>query len=96
MSAATLLGSLVFDSIFFIVPWIVFAVLAAVAAENRGNSMWSWFLLGLVLGPFAIAFAMVAPKGGPTSREYRCPHCQGVVSNLAVVCMHCTRDLPME
>jgi hypothetical protein len=45
-----------------VVIWLLFGVIASVIAMNRGCSGFGWFLLGIVLGPFAIALAFMPKK----------------------------------
>lgn len=46
-----------------LVIWILFGIGAAIAASNKGRSGFGWFLLGILLGPFALLYALlVAPK----------------------------------
>jgi hypothetical protein len=40
--------------------WILFGVAAAMAAANKGRSGCGWFLLGVLLGPFGLIFALLA------------------------------------
>lgn len=76
-----------------LLPWVLCSVFAALAADSRGNKMLPWFFLGLVLGPFAIGFAMIAPQRGPRSFERWCPFCYGLVHKDAVICMYCKNEI---
>ncbi len=46
----------------FVVVWIGFAVLTAIAASSRGRSGAGWFLLGLIFGVFALVAVLVMPR----------------------------------
>ena len=37
-----------------IIVWILFGVVTAVAASNRGRSGCNWFAIGFLLGPFGL------------------------------------------
>lgn len=41
--------------IFVVILWLVFAIIGAVMAENRGRSKFGGFILGLLLGLIGIA-----------------------------------------
>lgn len=49
----------------FLVLWIGFAVVAAIAASSRGRSGDAWFFLGLVFGIFALIAVLVMPRVEP-------------------------------
>ena len=40
--------------------WLFFGIGAAMAASNCGHSAFAWFLLGLLLGPFGLLFALLS------------------------------------
>jgi hypothetical protein len=42
--------------------WTAQAVLAGYAATRRGRSFNAWTVAGLILGPLAIALALVMPR----------------------------------
>jgi hypothetical protein len=46
----------------FVIIWILFGIGAAIAAHNKGRSGFGWFLLGFLLGPFGLVFALLIPK----------------------------------
>jgi hypothetical protein len=43
------------------VLWPVFMVVSAIVARRRGRSTLGWLLLGLLLGPIAVAALFVLP-----------------------------------
>jgi hypothetical protein len=42
--------------------WFALAIVTAGLAESEGRRRWTWFLLGLLLGPFATALVVVWAK----------------------------------
>jgi hypothetical protein len=47
--------------------WLLFGVVTAVVATNKGRNGCGWFLLGVPLGPFGFILSLVVPQG-PASR----------------------------
>lgn len=66
-----------------LVIWILFGVVAAVVATNKGWSGCGWFARGALLGPFGFILSLVVPKNQPEiEREAidsggmkKCPYC---------------------
>jgi hypothetical protein len=46
-------------SMTIIIIWILFGVSAALVASQKGRSGFLWFLLGVILGPFGLLFAIL-------------------------------------
>jgi hypothetical protein len=46
----------------FFIIWILFGIGAAIAVSHKGRSGFGWFLLGVLLGPFGLLFALLVPK----------------------------------
>lgn len=92
----------------WLVIWAVCAALAALVATSKGRSGVGWFLIGLLLGPFAFLLSLgVSPRGGgprpdatvidcdSTDVDMRsCPFCAETIRKEAVVCRYCRRDIP--
>ena len=53
----------------FLILWIGFAVVTAIAASGRGRSGGGWFLLGLIFGVFALIAVLVMPRVTPDSPD---------------------------
>jgi hypothetical protein len=46
----------------YLIIWILFGIGAAIAGSNKGRSGFKWFLVGVLLGPFGLLFALLVPK----------------------------------
>lgn len=80
----------------FPVIWLLFGAAAAIAATNKGRSGCGWFILGVLLGPFGLLFALLvegAQEEGPpeadSAAEKQCPDCAEIVKAEARVCRFC-------
>ena len=90
----------------FIVIWFLCGVASMMIANNKGRSGCGWFLLGVLLGPFGILFALIASSVQPTpidpeaptsETHVRCPECRELVRRDARRCKHCGITLvPIE
>jgi hypothetical protein len=86
-----------------VVLWLFFGVVSAAIATARGRSGFGWFLLGILLGPFALAVALLPTAEAGRQEEARrrgvapgwrkCPFCAEVVREEATVCRYCQREL---
>lgn len=83
------------------IVWFLFGLAAAAIAHSRGHSQVLWFFGGILLGPFALLFALVQTKDDEelarraialgTSRP--CPKCAELVKRAATVCRYCGEAL---
>lgn len=64
--------------------WFMSALGVAFSADQRGANSWSWFALGLVVGPFAWFGILRMGK--------ICHHCRSKIHLKAKTCPRC--DLP--
>ena len=55
------------------------APLAGWYATRRARNPGTWFVLGALIGPIALALLAVAPPG-------RCPECDSVIDGWAAAC----------
>src|SRR5437879_4630837 len=70
-----------------VVVWIFCGIAAAFIAQNRGASGCLWFGLGVLFGPFGLAFAFAAGK------DRSCPACKKRIHPDATKCQNCQTDL---
>jgi hypothetical protein len=79
---------------FYIIAAVVFAIVASVAAHNKGRNSLGWFLAGLAIGPFALLVA--ALPNVPRSGQFkRCGTCGEVIREDAKLCRFCGREAPI-
>lgn len=72
----------------FIVVAIVFGVIAALVATEKGRSPIGWFFTGFLVGPFSLA-VIALPRKLRAGRYSECPACFEVVREDASVCRYC-------
>jgi hypothetical protein len=72
----------------YVVIALVFGVVAAVIANDKGRNLLGWFLAGFFLGPFGLAVSLLPAR--PLRGKYaECPACLEVVRYDATVCRYC-------
>lgn len=84
--------------------WLLFGVVTAVVASNKGRSGCGWFALGVLLGPFGFILALVVSKDERAADDdalragdaKKCAFCAELVKTEAIVCKHCGKDIPGE
>jgi len=67
--------------------WIFCGIGAALVAQSRGADGCLWFGLGVLLGPFGLAFAFAS------GTDRKCPYCRGRVHPEATRCPKCQAEL---
>jgi hypothetical protein len=86
-----------------ILLWLFCGIMSAVIAASRGRSGGAWLLLGMLIGPLALAVALLptaeaklqaqARQEGQALGWRKCPFCAEVVREEAAVCRYCQREL---
>lgn len=85
---------------FMVIAWLFCAVAAAIIARGKNRSAFTWFCLGILVGPLAFAVALFPEKTGaapaqptrPTAKRL-CPTCgypyEGSPGEQAWYCPQC-------
>jgi len=78
--------------------WCLFGMVAAILATQKGRSGFGWFLLGVLIGPFALIVALLpsredqsrhdALRYGQAAGYRKCPSCAEAIRAEAVKCYY--------
>jgi hypothetical protein len=79
----------------YILVAILFGVVSGLLARSKGRSVLGWFLVGLIIGPFALIVAVMPPTA-QEGRFIECPACCEVIQSEARVCRHCGSQVEVE
>jgi len=75
----------------YIVIWFLFGLVCSSIASAKGRSKGSWFLAGVLFGPFSLAIIFLPKVVGADSK--RCKFCAEIIRSEAIKCKHCGSDL---
>lgn len=85
--------------------WLIFSVIAANIASNKGNSGIVTFIGSLLLSPLiGLLIAIVDRpnqtvldnRGIKSGRLKRCPYCAEFIKAKATTCRFCSKDMPIS
>lgn len=82
------LGFGAFALFFVALVWLCSPLIGIRIGRDKGLPDWAGLLAGLLLGPFVLLMALVAPS------HKKCPFCQSNIPIAATVCPRCQREQP--
>ncbi len=76
--------------------WTMFAMGSGLIASEKNRGFWAWVLIGLLLGPIGLLWAITADRVIPPDEARVCPFCGGTINKTATRCSHCRRKVIAE
>jgi hypothetical protein len=83
-----------------LVVWLLFGIVSAIIGSSKGRNGCSWFLLGVLLGPFGLILSLVVSKNQSAIEEKmlkdrkakKCFHCAELIKIEAIKCHFCGEE----
>jgi len=68
--------------------WVLCGIATGIIAQSRKRDGWNWFLLGVLLGPLGVGFALLTPPDEAALEEHalresgvrNCPHRDALIT----------------
>lgn len=76
--------------------WGLCAVMAGIAAGEKGRRFWVWFPFGLLVGPVAVYLVLKSHEVVPPELAQICPNCNKAIRKTARECPRCGHILLRE
>jgi hypothetical protein len=79
----------------YVLLLIIAGIVGGIIAKRKGRSPICWFILCAIVPLLIIVIAVLPPL---VSKGYsrKCPYCAEIIKEDAIVCKHCSRELPIE
>lgn len=75
----------------FLISYVVWAIVVAIIASARGRRGFTWFLISILISPLVgMVLVLALGRPGPNYMTHRrCPDCKELVLIGATKCKHC-------